>query len=134
MKEYVHPGEQLVVVLYVRDIKKSGEFFKNFGFSVVRDEGTFMELRWESSLLFLEERDDGPAPGSYPVGNIRVMVANVDDYWALAKRLGVPIANPIGDRYYGLRDFVVLGADGLNLRFATRLADLQRSLGDAGGD
>jgi catechol 2,3-dioxygenase-like lactoylglutathione lyase family enzyme len=125
MKEYIHPGEQLVVVLYVRDIKKSGDFFKTFGFTVVRDEGTFMELRWESSLLFLEEREDGPAPGSYPVGNIRVMVANVDDYWALAKRLAVPVANPIGDRYYGIRDFVVMGPDGLNLRFGTQFADLR---------
>jgi catechol 2,3-dioxygenase-like lactoylglutathione lyase family enzyme len=126
MKDYVHPGEQLVVVLYVRDIRKSGEFFKTFGFNVVRDEGTFMELRWESSLLFLEEREDGPAPGAYPVGNIRVMVPNVDDYWALAKRLGATVANPIGDRYYGIRDFVVMGPDGLNLRFATRLTDLRR--------
>jgi len=126
MKEYVHPGEQLVVVLYVRDIKKSGEFFKTFGFTIVRDEGTFMELMWESSLLFLEEREDGPAPGSYPAGNIRVMVHDVDDHWVLAQRLGVPVANPIGDRYYGLRDFVVMGPDGLNLRFATRLADLRK--------
>ena len=126
MKEYVHPGEQLVVVLYVRDIKKSGEFFKTFGFTIVRGEGTFIELMWESSLLFLEEREDGPAPGSYPAGNIRVMVHDVDDYWVLAQRLGVPVANPIGDRYYGLRDFVVIGPDGLNLRFATRLSDLRR--------
>jgi catechol 2,3-dioxygenase-like lactoylglutathione lyase family enzyme len=126
MKEYVHPGEQLVVVLYVRDIKKSGEFFKTFGFTLVRDEGSFMELRWESSLLFLEEREDGPAAGSYPVGNIRVMVPNVDDFWALAQRLGVAVANPIGDRYYGLRDFVVMAPDGLNLRFATRLSDLRK--------
>jgi len=126
MKEYVHPGEQLVVVLYVWDIKKSREFFTSFGFTIGRDEGTFMELRWESSLLFLEERKDGAAPGSYPVGNIRVMVPNVDDCWALAKRIGMPIASPIGDRYYGLRDFVVMGPDGLNLRFATRLSDLRR--------
>jgi catechol 2,3-dioxygenase-like lactoylglutathione lyase family enzyme len=126
MKEYVYPGEQLVVVLYVRDIKKSRGFLEGFGFTVIRDEEIFMELRWESSLLFLEEREDGPPPGSHPVGNIRVMVPNVDDYWALAKRLGARIANPIGDRYYGIRDFVIVGPDGLNLRFATRLADLRR--------
>jgi len=124
MKEYVDQGEQLVPVLYVRHIKKSRGFFETFGFTVVRDEGTFMELRWENSLLFLEEREDGPAPGSYPVGNIRVMVPNVDDYWALANRLGVPVANPIGNRSYGLRDFVVIGPDALNLRFATRREDL----------
>jgi catechol 2,3-dioxygenase-like lactoylglutathione lyase family enzyme len=126
MKEYVHPGEQLVVVLYVRDIKKSREFLEGFAFTVVRDEEVFMELKWETSLLFLEEREDGPPLGSHPVGDIRVMVANVDDYWARARRLGARIANPIADRYYGLRDFVIIGPDGLNLRFATRLADLGR--------
>jgi len=126
MKDYVDSGEQLVVVLYVRDIRKSREFLEGFGFKVVRDERVFMELRWETSLLFLEEREEGPPSGSHPVGNIRVMVPNVDDYWALARKLGARIANPIADRSYGLRDFVIIGSDGLNLRFATRLADLRR--------
>lgn len=126
MKEYVDPGEQLVVVIYVRDLKKSREFLEGFGFTVVRDEKIFMELRWETSLLFLEEREDGPPPGSQPVGNIRVMVPNVDDYWALAQRLGARIVNPIADRSYGLRDFVIIGPDGLNLRFATLLGDRRR--------
>jgi hypothetical protein len=85
-----------------------------------------MELKWETFLFFLEEREDGPPPGSHPVGNIWVMVVNVNNYWALARSLGARIANPITDRHYRLCEFVIIGPDGLNLRFATRLADLRR--------
>ena len=44
MKSYVNPGEQLVVALYVRSIQESSEFYQSYGFEVVRDEETFMEL------------------------------------------------------------------------------------------
>jgi catechol 2,3-dioxygenase-like lactoylglutathione lyase family enzyme len=122
MKSYVNMGEQLVVVLYVRDIKESSHFYRRLGFEVVRDEGVFMELRWEEALLFLEERDDAPSLGSRLVGNIRIMVPNVDDYWTLAGEIGAQTIRPIDDRYYGLRDFTIAGPDGLGIRFATPLA------------
>jgi catechol 2,3-dioxygenase-like lactoylglutathione lyase family enzyme len=125
MKSYVNMGEQLVVVLYVRDIKESNHFYQSLGFEVVRDEGGFVELRWEEGRLFLEERDDAPPKGSHPVGNIRIMVPNVDDYWALLEKSGARIMRPIDDQYYGLRDFIVAGPDGLGIRFATRLSDLE---------
>ena len=118
-------GEQLVVVLYVRNINESKDFYESLGFEVVRDEGVFAELRWEEALLFLEERVGAPKKGSKPVGNIRVMVPNVDDYWALIVKSGAQIMRPIDNHYYGLRDFVVAGPDGLGIRFATRLSDLE---------
>ncbi len=121
MKNDVDMGEQLVVVLYVRDIRESSHFYRCLGFEVVRDEGLFMELRWEEALLFLEERDDAPPLGSHLVGNIRIMVPNVDDYWTLAGEIGAQIIRPIDDRYYGLRDFTIAGPDGLGIRFATPL-------------
>ena len=62
MKSYVNPGEQLVVALYVRNIKKSSEFYRSYGFEVVRDEGTFMELRWEDARLFLSAVPGTPPP------------------------------------------------------------------------
>jgi catechol 2,3-dioxygenase-like lactoylglutathione lyase family enzyme len=121
MSEYVAQGSQLVAEIYVRDIKRSAEFFRTFGFEVIRDDGNFVELRWEQSLLFLEQVSD--APGSeHPTGNIRVMVPNVDDYWELAQRFGARVIRSIDDRYYGLRDFTIGGPDGVSLRFATLLA------------
>src|SRR4026207_1383974 len=111
MSEYVAQGSQLVAEIYVRDIRRSVEFFRAFGFEVVRDDGNFVELRWEQSLLFLEQVSD--APGSeHPTGNIRVMVPNVDDYWELAQRSGARVIRSIDDRYYGLRDFTIGGPDG----------------------
>ena len=119
MGSYVNQGEQLVVAIYVRNIKESKEFYLSYGFEVVRDEGTFMELKWEDSRLFLSEVPDTPTPPANPVGNMRIMVPNVDEYWNLAQKLGAKILSPIEDRYYGLRDFIIAGPDGLALRFAT---------------
>ncbi len=120
MKERVSPEDQLVVELYTSAFRQSVEFYCSLGFEVVRDEGDFAELRWETSLLFIEEvRDATPPAGA--VGNIRIMVEDVDRYWDLARQLGAGVIRPIEDRYYGLRDFTISGPDGLGLRFASRI-------------
>jgi catechol 2,3-dioxygenase-like lactoylglutathione lyase family enzyme len=113
--------EQLVIELYVRDFKASCEFYQAFGFRMVRDEGDFAELEWEDALLFLEANPNALPPPSFPVGNMRILVPNVDDYWALSQQMGVQVIRPLENRSYGLRDFTIAGPDGLALRFATRL-------------
>ena len=55
------------------------------------------------------------------------MVPDVDRYWTLCQHMKAHIVVPIGDRYYGLRDFTVADPDGYGVRFATSLADLQRA-------
>ena len=126
MKNYVHQGEQLVVALYVQDIQRSSDFYVHYGFEVLRDEGTFMELKWEDCRLFLAQVPGTVSPPSNPIGNIRIMVPNVDDYWDLAERSGAVILSPIEDRYYGLRDFTIAGPDGMAIRFASWLKDLEK--------
>ena len=126
MENYVSQGEQLVVALYVQDLKESSKFYRTYGFEVLRDEGTFMELAWEDARLFLSQVPGTAPPPANPVGNIRVMVPNVDAYWHRAIQHGATILSPIEDRYYGLRDFVIAGPDGLALRFATWLKDLDK--------
>jgi len=125
MESYVNQGEQLVVALYVRDIKKSSEFYRSYGFEVLRDEGTFMELKWEDARLFLSEVPGTSPPPANLIGNVRIMVPDVDKYWHLANEKEATILSPIEDRYYGLRDFIIAGPDGLALRFATWLRDLR---------
>ena len=120
---HVPPGEQLVVEFYVRDIKKSFEFYQKLGFEMVRDDGNFLVLRWEDALLFLEEVKDAPLPPASPVGNIRILVPDVDRYWDLAEQIGAEVIRPIENRYYGLRDFTIAGPDGLGIRFGTRISD-----------
>jgi catechol 2,3-dioxygenase-like lactoylglutathione lyase family enzyme len=121
MGNYVASGEQLVVELYVRNLATSRAFYEAFGFQVVRAEDDFVELQWEDSLLFLELVEDAPLPPAYPVGNIRIMVPNIDDYWALSQKMGAQVIRPLENRYYGLRDFTIAGPDGLGLRFGSRL-------------
>ena len=122
LERYVDSQNQLIAELYVKSARISKEFYKKFGFGVVRDDGWFVELQWEDSRIFLEETDN-PDLGSDGnlAGNIRVMVPDVDEYWSLAKNSDVKIIKPIGNRDYGLRDFTIAGPDGLGLRFATTI-------------
>src|SRR5262252_4428054 len=113
MSRYVDPTEQLVTEIVVRDIRGSVDFYRRLGFELLRDGGDFAELTWEEHRLFLAEfsafRDAIGAPSAaappFPVANVRVMVSNVDEYWRLVNEIGARIIVPIGDRYYGLRDF-----------------------------
>ena len=126
---YVHPTEQLVTEILVRDIRRSRDFYTRLGFELLRDAGDFVELTWEDHRLFLAELSafhevhdaDVAAPPKFPLANVRVMVANVDDCWRLANEIGARIVVPIADRYYGLRDFTVADPDGFGIRFASTL-------------
>jgi catechol 2,3-dioxygenase-like lactoylglutathione lyase family enzyme len=129
MNRYVDPTEQLVTEIVVRDIRRSTAFYLQLGFSLLRDGGDFVELTWEDHRLYLAEASafhgvthvEPHGPSQFPPANIRVMVPNVDDYWQLAKECGARIVVPIGDRYYGLRDFTIADPDGLGVRFASIL-------------
>ncbi len=121
----VNPGEQLVLALYVDDVGEAVRFYQSLGFSVARDEGTFVELRWDETPLFLVDMKGGPQAPPRRFGDLRILVPNVDHYWDLAGRLGLEIARPIEDRNYGLRDFIISGPGGLAIRFATPLSELK---------
>jgi catechol 2,3-dioxygenase-like lactoylglutathione lyase family enzyme len=129
MARYVDSTEQLVTEIVVRDISRSVDFYRRLGFELSREAGDFVELAWEEHLVFLAEQSafptaDGtmwPGPTTFPVANLRVMVPDVDRYWRLATDLAAEIVIPIGDRYYGLRDFTIRDPDGFGVRFATYL-------------
>src|SRR5262252_2524293 len=102
MNRYVESTEQLVTEIVVRDIRRSTAFYRRLGFSLLRDGGDFVELTWEDHRLFLAEVTafhgvapvEPAEPPRFPAANIRVMVANVDDYWQLAIEIGAPIVVP----------------------------------------
>jgi catechol 2,3-dioxygenase-like lactoylglutathione lyase family enzyme len=118
MGHRVHPGEQLVLALYVRDLGKSSGFYRSLGFEITRRDRNFMELRWEDTLLFLVELGDTPDQPVQPVGNIRILVDDVDEHWERCRSLGVEVLRVIETRDYGIRDFIIAGPDGLSIRFA----------------
>ena len=123
MSRYVDPTEQLVTEIMVSDIKRSTEFYRRLGFTLLRDDGEFVALTWEEHQLFLYEDAAGPEDDQAVMSaNIRVMVPSVDDYWRLAQDIGARIVEPIADRPYGLRDFIIADPDGFGIRFASALA------------
>jgi catechol 2,3-dioxygenase-like lactoylglutathione lyase family enzyme len=129
MTKYVPPIEQLVTEIVVRDIKRSTDFYRRLGFELLRDGGDFVELTWDDHRLYLAGLSafpeigaiELPAPPKFPLANIRVMVPNVDDRWRVANEIGAHIVIPVGDRYYGLRDFTLADPDGFGIRFASIL-------------
>jgi catechol 2,3-dioxygenase-like lactoylglutathione lyase family enzyme len=126
---YVDPTEQLVTEIVVRDIKRSVAFYRSLGFELLRDTNDFVELTWEDHRLFLAEisafqgveTTELPQAAEFPVANVRVMVRNVDGCWKVARDIGARVVVPIGDRYYGLRDFTIADPDGFGVRFASLL-------------
>jgi catechol 2,3-dioxygenase-like lactoylglutathione lyase family enzyme len=129
MSRYVDSTEQLVTEIVVRSMKRSVEFYRSLGFELLRDGGDFVELTWEDHRLFLAELsafgDVDPSglgpPTPFPAANLRVMVANVDDYWRVANKIQARIVVPIANRYYGLRDFTIADPDGFGVRFASNI-------------
>jgi len=119
--KYVEAHEQLIVELYVRDVKRSTSFYEKLGFKAVRTESDFVELGWDDSRLYLEQIPGQPDPPATLVANVRIMVPDVDRYWKLCQEMKLPVQRAIGDRYYGLRDFTVVSPDGIGLRFAAKL-------------
>jgi catechol 2,3-dioxygenase-like lactoylglutathione lyase family enzyme len=126
---YVDPTEQLVTEVVVREIKRSVAFYRSLGFELLRDAGDFVELTWEDHRLFLTEisafqgvePEEVVQPAEFPVVNVRVMVPNVADCWKVTSEVGARVVAPIGDRYYGLRDFTIADPDGFGIRFASLL-------------
>ncbi|MCH7810313.1 MAG: VOC family protein [Chloroflexi bacterium] len=53
--------------------------------------------------------------------DIRLMVPDVDAVYERVREAGVEVMNPIGDREYGLRDFIMRDPYGFRLRFASAL-------------
>lgn len=129
MSRYVDPIEQLVTEIVVRNMRRSVEFYRSLGFELLRVGGDFVELTWEDHRLFLAEISafhdtehvELALPYRFPLANVRVMVPNVDECWKTATDLGARVIVPIANRYYGLRDFMIVDPDGFGVRFASLL-------------
>ncbi len=123
MSRFVDSTEQLVVELFVRDLRRSVAFYLALGFALLNEKTTFATLVWEDHRLFLDQRDHLPEVSAMPVMNVRVMVPDVDLVWQRVNELGLPIIAPIADRPYHLRDFTIADPDGFGVRFAGRLPE-----------
>lgn len=107
---------QLVSECVVPDLDRTLAFLLELGFVVQRRTGGFAVLRWDDALLFVAE--DPRAVTGKRWFNVRVLVPDVDAMWRKAAEMRAPVINPIGDRSYGLRDFVIEAPGGVEVRFA----------------
>ena len=113
---------QLVAEFSVQDLEKSRAFYEALGFRVAHTEKTFLELQWsDGHKLFLTQSKDAKPNSGKPTINIRIGVAKVDEHWKKAQDLKARVITPIGDRFYGERDFLIADPDGFGLRFASLL-------------
>lgn len=129
-EKYITSTEQLLTEIVTKDLQRSTKFYRELGFTVLRDAGDFVESTWEDHQLYSAQlsayheitSDDVellPEPLQFPLANIRIMVPCVDDYSELIKEMGAQIVIPIAGRYYDLRDFKISDPDGFGVRFAT---------------
>ena len=113
---------QLVAEFSVSDLAKSRAFYEGLGFKTAHEEKTFLEMRWiDGHKVFLAQTSPATQPAAKPTVNLRVGVANVDEYWKRAQAMQARVVTPIGDRSYGERDFLIADPDGFGLRFASLL-------------
>lgn len=120
--------------LFVPDVMGAVTFYvESLGFTLQRrdppvgDHATFAIVRLgEAMIMFMHEAFyAGPKSDLSNRGaglDIRVMVEDVDATYARVKSARLAILHEIGNRDYGLRDFITRDPNGFRLRFASPLA------------
>ena len=63
---YIDAKEQLVAEIFVRDIDRSLDFYRQLGFEQLRKDGGFAELAWEGRRLFLDQHSNLPPAQAFP--------------------------------------------------------------------
>ena len=123
------PSEDAPIVpeLFVRDMAASVAFYRNrLGFHALRVESDFAVLALGEAVLFLAGDELYPEPLDEGRGrgvDVRVMVADIDRYHGDLAGRGVEVVHAIGDRDYGMRDFIIHDPDGYRLRFGMNLPE-----------
>ncbi len=101
------------------DLEALLAFYLAIGFELERRSGDFAVVHWQGTRLFLAENPAAPITECWR--SLRIMVEDVDMIWHKARQLQLPVASPIADRPYLLRDFVLIDPSGFGLRFATAI-------------
>jgi catechol 2,3-dioxygenase-like lactoylglutathione lyase family enzyme len=128
----------ITVELFVPDVQAGVRFYtEKLGFELVRLEretvggremATFAIVGVGNAFMMLAQ-ESLYVPGGEPLAthrgvgiDTRIVVDDVDAMYRRASDNGVTIVHDIGDRPYGLRDFIIRDPDGFRLRFASALA------------
>ena len=122
----------LAVELFVPDVAEASRFYSDtLGFTVMRTEPPgepvfAIACLGEAVLMFMHDpfyagtRADLDYRGAGV--DIRLMVPDVDAVYERIRAAGLELMHPIGNRDYGLRDFIMRDPFGYRLRFASPLS------------
>jgi catechol 2,3-dioxygenase-like lactoylglutathione lyase family enzyme len=117
--------------LFVPDVDRAIRFYAgSLGFELLRREeaggkATFAVVALGQAIVMLADQGHYAAMVAAivePRGrgiDVRFVVPDVDAMYRTCTMSGARIALDIGDRYYGLRDFIVEDPNGYRLRFAS---------------
>lgn len=120
MKPLITENEsQGVVEIVGPDVDALLSFYLSIGFELERRTGDFAVVHWQGTRLFLAGNPEAPVTDCWR--SLRIMVEDVDAMWQKANQLGLKVGNPIAERFYGLRDFLLVDPAGFGLRFAQAL-------------
>ena len=121
----------LAVELFVPNVKEAASYYADsLGFTILRtdppDEPVFAIAHLgEAVVMFMSDRFYAGARSDLDhrgAGvDIRLMVPDVDAVYERIRAAGLEVLHPIGDRDYGLRDFIMRDPFGFRLRFASAL-------------
>ena len=75
-------------------------------------------MRWESSYIFLDQRNQVASTLDLPVANVRVVVNHIDVLWEQVQAANMRVIDMLTTQTYGLRDFTIADPDGFGVRFA----------------
>ena len=113
------PGAQGVVEIVGPDLEAMLSFYCTLGFRIERRTDSFAVVNGFGVRIFLAENREAPTVQRW--ANIRILVPDADLVWECVRSVGLPTGNAIGDRAYGLRDFLVVDPAGFEIRFAQML-------------
>ncbi len=121
----------LAVELFVPDVSEAARYYADtLGFTILRtdppDEPVFAIAHLgEAVVMFMSDRFYAGARSDLDYRgagvDIRLMVPDVDAVYERISAAGLEVLHPIGDRDYGLRDFITRDPFGFRLRFASAL-------------
>ena len=121
----------LAVELFVPDVTEATRYYVDtLGFTLLRttpsDEPIFaIAYLGEAVVMFMHDRFYAGTRADLDYRgagvDIRLMVPDVDAVYERVREPAVEVMNPIGDRDYGLRDFIMRDPFGFRLRFASAL-------------
>ena len=122
----------LAVELFVADVAEAARFYTDtLGFTVMRTEppdapAFAIACLGEAVVMFMQDRFYAGTRADLDYRgagiDVRFIVPDVDTVYDRIRAAGLDLMQPIGDRDYGLRDFIIRDPFGYRLRFASTLS------------